>query len=430
MATDKARRAWLSLNYIKQNSKSNARTPKILSDYIEDFEYVDVATGESDTISVTFANVDMRWMNGWMPRKGDKLIAKIILRSWLTLNKKTQFTCGKFTLDDITFSGPTLTCQIGGTSVPETNSFRSTLRNKTWKKITIKTLASGIAKRYHMSLHYEAKIIKIKKVEQSNESDCSLLNKVCEDYGLGIKVYAGKIIIYDKITYESKKAVTTLYAKDLISWSYNSTLVGTYTGAIIKYNPPGKKKKKISYKVGSGKRILKINETIDNIADAELKARAKIHKENEKAITMAVTIMANNKINATDNIYIKGLKRLDGKYFVDQVTHNISNSGYTMSLELHKCQQNKSTSSSSNNSVKHSTSSSSSTSCFTVGDRVVVNGSVYNNGNGGSCNSLKNKEMFIVEVLSNSYKYKYGVAVRKGGTRYGWCALSSLKRGG
>ncbi|MBS4931228.1 MAG: hypothetical protein KH020_07850 [Clostridiales bacterium] len=339
MATDRPRRAWLSLDYVKQNSKSNARTPKVLADYIEEFEYIDPATGESDTISVTFANIDMRWMNSWMPQKGDKLIAKIILRSWSKLNKKTQFTCGKFALDDISFSGATLTCTIGGTSVPETNSFRSTLRSKTWKKITIKTLASGIAKRYHMQLHYEAKTIRLKTLEQSNESDCSFLNKVCEDYGLGIKVYAGKIIIYDKGSYENKKAVTTLYAKDLLSWSYNSTLVGTYTGALIKYNPPGRKKKTVTYKVGSGKRILKINETVDNIADAELKACAQINKENEKAVTMSVTIMANNKINATDTIYISGLKKLDGKYFVDKVTHNLSNSGYTMSLELHKCQK-------------------------------------------------------------------------------------------
>lgn len=62
------------------------------------------------------------------------------------------------------------------------------------------------------------------------------MNRLCEDYGLYIKVYFGKIIIYDIDRYESKKAVATYHINDFgDGWSYNTTLTGTYTGATIKY---------------------------------------------------------------------------------------------------------------------------------------------------------------------------------------------------
>ena len=36
--------------------------------------------------------------------------------------------------------------------------------------------------------------------------------------------------------------------------------------------------------------------------------------------------------------------------------------------------------------------------------------------------------MYITQILGGGYKYQYGVAKRKGGTRYGWCDKGSLKK--
>ena len=163
------------------------------------------------------------------------MVAKIKVYSWDTAGKEKTFTCGKFCCDDLAFSGPTLICNIGGVSVPEGQAFRSTQRNKTWKKVTIQEIARKIAKRYSLKLHYEAKKINIAYMEQKKQTDCEFLNKLCEDYGLYIKVYYGKIIIYDIDTYESKKAVATFSISSFEPWSYNTTLTGTYTGATITY---------------------------------------------------------------------------------------------------------------------------------------------------------------------------------------------------
>ena len=82
--------------------------------------------------------------------------------------------------------------------------------------------------------------------------------------------------------------------------------------------------------------MLNINEKVDNLADAKLKATARLNKENRSAVTMNATIRANLKIVAGVCIKVTGAYKLNGKYFVDKVTHKIEAEGaYTMDLEMH-----------------------------------------------------------------------------------------------
>lgn len=435
------RQASVSVTYQKKIKSKKAggvkkRPAAVMAEYNEGFTYTDPASGESDTISIILTNIDLRWANKWMPKKGDKLTAKIIEKSWDKAGKKRAFYCGKFCLDDLSYTGPELTCTIGGVSVPEGNAFRSTGRSKTWKKATIKEVAAEIAKKYHLKLHYIGGTVKLGTIEQSNETDSSFLTKICQDYGMAIKIYSGKIVIYDKGKFEARKPVTTLKKADLQEWSYNSTLVGTYTGARIKYTS-GKDDKEMKCVVGGGKRILNINEKVESLQEAQLKACAKVNAENEKAVTMSVTIMANNRIAAGSTVNIKGLYRLSGKYFVDKVTHNIGpDEAYTMSLELHKCQKRISKATVMKEyqgqkkavAARKATTRPAASKALAAGDKVIVSGPAYRGNNGGRANQCNNMTMYITQVLGSGYKYQYGVTKRKGGTRYGWCAKSSLKK--
>ncbi len=305
--------------------------------YLKGFEYIDPASDENDEVKIFLHNVNYKWIRQ-MPNKRDKLTAKIVLKNWKSKNQKQIFDCGTFCVDDFTHTGPELATEISCVSVPEGNAFRATSRNKTWKKVTLKEIASEICGKYNMTLSYSGPSIKFKVIEQSNETDCSFIKKICNDYALGIKVYKGKLVIYDKADYEAKAPVTTIKAEQMQDWSYNETLIGTYTGAKIKYTT-GKDSKELICKVGGGKRILFVNEKVDSLADAQLKACGKANTENEKAVTMNVTLMGGRKIVAGNTVNITGLNKIDGKYFVDKVTHKIdAESAYTMDLELHKVQ--------------------------------------------------------------------------------------------
>ena len=81
------------------------RPAAVMAEYNEGFTYTDPASGESDTISITLTNTDLRWAKKWIPKRGDKLTAKIIEKSWDKAGQEKTFFCGKFCLDDISYRG-------------------------------------------------------------------------------------------------------------------------------------------------------------------------------------------------------------------------------------------------------------------------------------------------------------------------------------
>ena len=61
----KPRKTSLGITYKGSNLKGT------IDKYIKSFSYTDVASGESDSISVSLHNIDKKWINEYMPEKGD-----------------------------------------------------------------------------------------------------------------------------------------------------------------------------------------------------------------------------------------------------------------------------------------------------------------------------------------------------------------------
>lgn len=324
------RKANVSIDYNGKNITTS------LAEYMKSFSYTDVASGESDSIAINISDRDKKWINNWMPEKGDNMNATITMENWDQDGDYHTFHCGRFTIDDLSFSGRPITGTIGAVSIPATESFKTTERTQTWQEVTIESIAREIAVRANIALSYEAAMIKIKSIEQPGQSDCEFLYKLCNSYGLAMKVYSNKIIIFDEAIYESKPSVATIDESEMDPWNYNTTLTGTYTGAEITYTDANTEED-IKVTVGSGTRIYKVNEKADSLQDAELKAIANVNNANKSMTTMRITIKANRKIVASSNVEITGCGKLNGKYAVDKVKHSIG-SKYTMSLELRKIQ--------------------------------------------------------------------------------------------
>lgn len=334
-----ARKAVPSLSF---NGKSVTTT---LKDYLESVSYTDVASGSSDSIDISVHNIGMKWLGAWYPKKGDKIKGSITFKDWNAAGKDLKLNCGTFTLDSIKFTGGPLAASFGALAIPASDSFKTTERTKTWKKVTVQKIATDIAKRYKLSLSYSGPSITINAIEQSEKSDSAFLYDICGKYGLSMKIYNSKIVIYDQTAQEKKKAVATLTRESFVddSWDYSDELEGTYTGARISYKS-GKDSKEISVYLGlkkedvSGSRVLKINETADDATDAYYKAAASVNKSNEKATTITGKIWPNPKVCAGVCVTISGMGKINGKYFVEKSTMQITDSGTEQSIELHKCQ--------------------------------------------------------------------------------------------
>ena len=153
------------------------------------------------------------------------------------------------------------------------------------------------------------------------------------------KIIADKLVIYSKAKYESKKAVRVIKESDMLSWSYNSTLTGTYTGCKYSYTNPSDNKT-VTVNVGKGSRWLTANGEASSEADAQKRAYAAVNNSNEGMTELSFTILADYKIIATANIKVTGLGKLNGKYFIEQVSFSVGgNGGSVMSVKAHKIQQ-------------------------------------------------------------------------------------------
>lgn len=145
------RSAWASVIYERAGDGGSME----LQGHMEGFTYTDPASGESDSVSITLDGFGMDPADGWEPQKGDIITADIILENWDGPGEGRTFPCGRFCLDDLTYKGPVLSCEINGTSVPEGNDFRSTARSRIWKNCTLKEIGAETAGRCGLAFSYE-----------------------------------------------------------------------------------------------------------------------------------------------------------------------------------------------------------------------------------------------------------------------------------
>lgn len=312
-------------------SSSKEKLGKKIEKQLTSFSYTDEANGKSDSVSLTMYDIEREWMGSLMPEKSAHLKAKINLEEWEDVD---SLECGTFIIDDISFSGWPLSCNVSGVSAPNNDDFKSLPQSQTWEKTTIRQIASQFASKAKVTLVYDAPDIQIAEIEQKKKTNSAFLYDLCEKYGLAMKVYNNKIVIFDMVAYEAKKAVMTIKEKMIENWSYNTTIEGTYTGVKLSYTDP--KKKTISVTIGKEGRMYSLNTQASSRYDAELQATAKINEANRGIETMTMTLFPCTLV-ASQCVNVSGFGKIDGKYYIDQIKHNIG-SAYKMQLSLHKVQ--------------------------------------------------------------------------------------------
>lgn len=304
-----------------------------LAGYQLSVKYSDPASGQADSLDISIHDRERKWINEWLPSDGDTLTAAITATD---AERTNYLPCGTFGLDKAEFSGWPVSGTLSGVSVPVDSSFRSTERTKLWESVTLQEIGKEIATRAGISLVWDvadAPFV-LQSVEQSQKTDCDFYMSLCETYGLAMKVYSGKIVVYDREAYKAKKSASSLAARDLLSWSWSRESQGAYTGGEYTYTDP-LTEEEIKVTVGSGSRILKQSGKADDWADAERKIRAAVNNANHGTTKLSCSILGTAALVASQCVDVSGIGRLSGKYYIDNISHSISGSGgYTMELEL------------------------------------------------------------------------------------------------
>ncbi len=338
MGSQKGRQAWVNLSYTRyKDGKPVKRACDVMKEFMESFTYSDCATGSMDTISIVLNNSDSRFNKGWMPHKKDSMSAFIVTDNWKKHNKE-KMCCGTFVIDQIHFSGPPGICGIDAICAPETTSFRTSERDKTWKKATLKGVSQAVADKYKLGLVFKGRDTDIGTTEQSGETDYSFLCRTAEEYGYGMKLYRNKILIYDIAEMEDAKPASIIHKYQVTgSYDWETVMSGTYTGAKIRYMDDDSKE--VSCSVGKGPRWLRVSGSAASIAQAKKLAAARINNENRSTTTISLQVKGNTNYFATSVVMLQGFNKLSGRYFIDEAEHRIdATGGYTTSLSMHKIQ--------------------------------------------------------------------------------------------
>ena len=326
-----ARHATVALTY---NGKSAAQMAR----YLNSFSFTDVASGSSDSISIELNDPDRRWIGGWFPQKGDRLKPTIQMFNWNSDGATEFLRCGAFVVDDFSFKGGPIKLSLKALAIPSLSGFKTTERTHTFEATNIKAIGEVIAKRNGMTLFYDAPDIAIECVAQDKKSDCSFYSELVVKYGLALKLYNDRLVVFNEATYEAAKSVATLSEDDFEpGWTWNTTMAGTYTGVDYQYTHT-EKNQTFTEKIGSGDRILACNDEANNQTEATIIALAKLNAANKGTTTMKITLKAARRLTATSCVDIVGLGNLNGKYFIEEVTTTVG-SGTKMSLSLRRVEK-------------------------------------------------------------------------------------------
>ena len=300
--------------------------------------YTDSAADESDSVDITLNAEDDQWLGGWMPEKGATLRPRIEGQNWEREGDRRRIRCGLFTLDDINYKDTSSTLRMGGVSKPSDTNFSEADRKTTWKNTSIRRIGEVIAARYGLAFSFDAEDHEIECDEQDG-TDSSYYNALCKNYGLILKVYARSMWVYDREAYKRKRPVKTIDRSEIIrgSFSYTTTLSGTFTGGDFCYTDPDKDCD-IVCSIGGGSHIKTVNQRATSVHDAAVQLCAALNNANHGTTKIKFSLPGEWTVSAGNNIRLTGYGgEIGGKYFVDRVTHRVTKSGgFTSDLECSK----------------------------------------------------------------------------------------------
>lgn len=313
----------------------------IIANDCDSFTWKDNASGTADTITLNLGNIHQKWMNGFYPSNEDVFKAWIQLQEWAADYKEGKIYCGTFMVDSLKYSGFPETLQLSAISTPIDSNFNVKQKNKTWNKTTVRTVLNDIAVAAGITLIYDAEDIGVESVNQNGKTDLSFAYSMCSEYGLSVKLYNNKMVVYDQMAYEKKEPAYTITHEQLGgsgSYSITNQVTTVYNSVKIQYTND-KKGKVITYEYTipgrDGKRQMFISTKAESYSDAEKKAKAALRENIRKSRTITIKLMGSAKYVAADCFNLSGFGKLDGVYFIDSVTHQKSGGKYTVSLTAH-----------------------------------------------------------------------------------------------
>ena len=276
--------------------------------------------------------------------KGTEIHAMVIQKNPYSNGKDKVLDCGVFEIDSVSYTGPPQKLSIKATSIPYKTELRQTKHSRTWENTTLKNMGAKIAKRSGMKFMYLSDSNPTyKRKEQVNMTDIAFLKKMCKKAGISLKVTSKTIVLFDAADYEKKKEVKKIKAGkgNILSYSFSTKTADTaYSSCHVIYTDPNTKKTiEATYtpeNANSDGQKLEIKQKVSSVAEAQELARKSLRAKNKGETTAEFTLVGDVDYVAGITVRVYGYGEFNGKYIVEQATHNITG-GYKTQIKLRSC---------------------------------------------------------------------------------------------
>lgn len=310
--------------------------------YLLDFSYQD-NEDEADDLQITLEDKKELWQKDWFPEKGARIKAEIFTINYEFEGQQLKLPCGTFEIDDLGCSGPPNTVKLKAISIPISNNVNQERKNKSWEKTNFKSIASEIANINGMGIMIDINNDKFyDRVDQNQEADLVFLKRLCKDLGFVIKVANLDIVIFEDKKYQDKSTIRTITKGEssVLSYDFNENSLSAYKAAKVSYKDPetGDLEEVTvtnDVKQNSGK-TLQINKRVKNKGEATDLAKKSLQEKNKKTRTAKFTLAGDIKLAAKQTIQVEGWGKFDGKYIINNATHKVGTSGYTVDVDCSK----------------------------------------------------------------------------------------------
>lgn len=293
-----------------------------------------------------------KFVNEWALRKGEKINATLNVLNWNKENDNRSLNFGEFSFDSDSFAGYPEVSTISAISIDITKNLKNERKTRSWDNITLKEISGEICLESDITLLFETDDVSFDRIEQTEESDLSLLSRLANKNGIQLKVINNQLVFFDEKTYEAKDSSFT-FTKDsgIKKFNFKSNDYDTYDSCVISYTDSSlgetleatySASNREDYKTNTG-RVLRINEsgnvpgeTVEaKISYLGLRAKKKLREKNKHEMTGSITVMGDPKYVSGLTCTCENFGKYNGKYIIEQVVHN-GHDSYECTLNLRK----------------------------------------------------------------------------------------------
>ena len=311
-----------------------------ISSYLESIRYTDKLEEEVDELEITLNNQTGIWAGAWFPKQGDQLKA-------LFKNSFGSLFCGTFNIDTLEMSSAPSIFKIKALAVPFGSEMRRTKKNKAWEDVTLLDIASAICADGGIRLKYETKKNPYyKRQDQKRESNTEFLQRLCKESSLAMKMTATDLHVFSRDEKEKLPAIRTIRltvnpartAGAIINYSFQTQLSDSAKKCKVSYYDPKtgeKNEAEVEDKNADKKsQSIRLTKRAKSKAEAKRLAEAELKKRNQKKKSGTLRLIGDVTLFAGQNVELVGFGAFNGKYTIEESSHQLTNNGYTTQIRV------------------------------------------------------------------------------------------------